>query len=280
MTYRIKWIEEHLGVTRDMIRHYEEKKLLSKKVYQNPLNRYREYDDNDIATLWGIRLLLGIGYSVNEIKEVFENKDFNFYASLTKKIKVLEKEYTEKKSYFGFAKTIQMTGRVPTVKDYGSIKFDDFLSYARENWNYHTDPEVSACIGLAEKATNNQLGDITDEEFEQMIKIIQDAQAMKESAMMHAHYKAIASLKSFKYDNDAVQTVVSSVYEYIRSLHDNDKEFREKITPSYFAKTTVPMFLDSGISELFLKNEFSEDERTFVALAIAHFGGYVDINKI
>lgn len=280
MTYRIKWIEEHLGITRDMIRHYEDKKLLSKNVYQNPLNRYREYDDDDIATLWGIKLLLGIGYSVNEIKEIFENRDFDFYASLSKKVKILEEEYNKKKSYFEFAKTIQITGRIPTVKDYGSVKFDDFLSYARENWNYYADPELSACIGLAEKSANNRVEDITYEELEEMLKVIQDAQAMQASAMMIAHYKAIASLKSFEFNDDAVQAVVSSVYGYICSLHSNDEEFKDKTTPSYFAKTTVPMFLDSEISELFLKNEFSKDERDFIALAIAHFGGYANINEI
>ena len=280
MTYRIKWIEEHLGVTRDMIRHYEDKKLLSKKAYQNPQNRYREYDDNDVATLWGIRLLLGIGYSVNEVKEMFENRNFDFYASLTKKVKTLEKDYNEKKSYYEFAKTIQMSGRVPTVRNYGSIQFDDFLAYARENWNYYSDPEISACVGLAEKTANNHLGEITDEELDQMMKVLQDAQAIKTSAMMTAYYKAIACLHSFDYRSDAVQTIVSSIYEYMCSLHNDDEEYKEKITPLYFAKTTVPMFLDSGIADLFLKNEFNEKERKFIALAIAHFGGYADINEI
>lgn len=35
----------------------------------------------------------------------------------------------------GFAKTIKMTGRIPTVLEVGSTRFQDFIKYARENWN-------------------------------------------------------------------------------------------------------------------------------------------------
>ena len=41
MKYSIKWVTEHMGITRDMIREYEKQGIIDKKSSQNPDNRYR-----------------------------------------------------------------------------------------------------------------------------------------------------------------------------------------------------------------------------------------------
>ena len=77
MGYQVKWVEEHLGVTRKALRIYEEKGLMPK----NEGGQYRRYDEDDIDRIWAIKVLQGMGYTLNEIVDVVsvassENFDF------------------------------------------------------------------------------------------------------------------------------------------------------------------------------------------------------------
>lgn len=58
MGYSVKWVNENLGITRDMLRYYEKEGLLSKEDTQNKANKYRNYSDEDIEKIWGIKLLI------------------------------------------------------------------------------------------------------------------------------------------------------------------------------------------------------------------------------
>ena len=63
MGYSVKWVVDNLGVTRDMLRYYEKEKLLP----PNQDKKYRNYSDEDIERIWGIKLLIGIGFTAKEI---------------------------------------------------------------------------------------------------------------------------------------------------------------------------------------------------------------------
>lgn len=41
-------------------------------------------------------------------------------------------------------------GRVPTTSKIGSMKFDDFLKYAHENWNFYDDPRSALFMKMAD----------------------------------------------------------------------------------------------------------------------------------
>ena len=43
--HSVKWVDEHLGVTRDMLRYYEKEKLLPVAETRNLSNKYRDYND-------------------------------------------------------------------------------------------------------------------------------------------------------------------------------------------------------------------------------------------
>lgn len=47
MKYKVKWIEEHMGITRNMIRRYEKKGVISK----NEEGKDREFDEVLITKL-------------------------------------------------------------------------------------------------------------------------------------------------------------------------------------------------------------------------------------
>lgn len=68
----IKEVEQELGIPRATVRFYEKEQLI------NPArngNTYREYRDEDIATLRKVIILRKIGFSVSEIKDFLDGKD-------------------------------------------------------------------------------------------------------------------------------------------------------------------------------------------------------------
>lgn len=66
MKYKVKWIEEHMGITRNMIRRYEKKGVISK----NEEGKDREFDEEGLRQLWDIRMLVRLGFSLDEVKEI------------------------------------------------------------------------------------------------------------------------------------------------------------------------------------------------------------------
>ena len=73
MGYSAKWVRDKLGVTRDMIRYYEKEGLIPSRSSRNPANNYRDYSEEDLERIWSIKLLIGIGFSVKEIKQLIQN---------------------------------------------------------------------------------------------------------------------------------------------------------------------------------------------------------------
>lgn len=85
MGYSVKWIVDNLGITRDMLRYYEKEKLIPRRESSNPTNNYREYSDEDIERIWGIKLLISIGFTAKEIYALMNDPDFDFGTAMTKK---------------------------------------------------------------------------------------------------------------------------------------------------------------------------------------------------
>ena len=101
MGYKVKWVEDNLGVTRKALRGFEKAGLMP----ENRNSQYRDYDDDDLDCIWTIRVLQGMGYSIKEIGEMFSDKEFDFDASISKKIAELEEKKSELERHLGYAKT-------------------------------------------------------------------------------------------------------------------------------------------------------------------------------
>lgn len=273
MGYSVKWVDEHLGITRDMLRYYEKEKLLPVDETRNPTNKYRDYSEEDIERIWGIKLLIGIGFSVKEIREFGSNPDFSFYEVVTGKVEQLEKRRDEILTYLGFAKTIQMTGRVPNATRVGSMKFDDFIEHSRQNWNVFNDPQGRRFMDAADTILDKPSEEWDASDVKSIMDIYGDI-APEEMAYIQTiggYYRVIADMKPLGYSCDAVQTVVKSLYEYM--LTYIEPEFKEKFTPLYFADRQVSSFIDSGFAAMNERN-YGKDGCLFIAQAIATFGGY------
>ena len=95
MGYSIKWVSENLGITRDMIRYYEKEKLISTDEIRNPTNKYREFSDDDIEKIWGIKLLIGIGFTAKEVYALINNSEFDFETAIAQKVVELEHKHDD-----------------------------------------------------------------------------------------------------------------------------------------------------------------------------------------
>ena len=273
MGYSVKWVDEHLGITRDMLRYYEKEKLLPVAETRNPTNKYRDYSEEDIERIWGIKLLIGIGFSAKEIREFGSNPDFSFYEVMTGKVEQLEKRRDEILTYLGFAKTIQMTGRVPNTTRVESMKFDDFIEHSRQNWNAFNDPQDRRFMDAADTILDKHSEEWDASDVKRIMDIYGDI-APEEVVYIQTiggYYRVIVDMKPLGYSCDTVQTVVKYLYEYM--LTYIEPEFKEKFTPLYFADRQVSSFIDSGFAAMNERN-YGKDGCLFIAQAIATFGGY------
>lgn len=271
MKYTVNWVEKNLGVTRKALRIYEEKGLMDKKTFQNPDNKYREYSDEDIERIWCIRLLQGVGYSLNDIVEMTQNADFDFQASLSEKVIDLERKKTEIEQYIGFAKALKLTGSFPYPKEMGSIRFEDFIKHAREYWNVNADPQMAAMQNLVDTILNKTESKLTEADLQQVEMAFGgfDTDAI---LTLHAYYNDLVERKELGVSHPVVQTLVNLIYKYC-CKHFFPAELIEGMTPQKFARYMVRSFTVGDIALLQEKN-YGKDGCEFIAEALAHFGGY------
>lgn len=279
MGYSVKWVVENLGITRDMIRYYEKEKLLPDNKSRNPTNKYRDYSDDDIERIWGIKLLIGIGFTAKEIYDLMYNPDFDFDTAIAKKVAELERKHDENLIYLEFAKSIKLLGRVPTTPQIGSVKFNDFLEYVHENWNFYEDPRSAPFMQMADILISKIPQELSPNEVERILEMIEnfDAEGMMHTYTLHGYYQVISDMKDLGYNSDVVQRVVRLLHEYLVN-HNTKPELDGKITPQFIAKYTAPFFLGGDVAILYEQN-YGKEGCLFIAQALAYYGGY-DINDL
>lgn len=279
MGYSVKWVAENLGITRDMLRYYEKKKLLSANGSRNPTNKYRDYSDEDIERIWIIKLLIGIGFTAKEIYAFMNDSDFDFDAVIAKKVEELERQHDENIIYLEFAKSIKFLGRVPTMSKIGSVKFDDFLEYAHENWNFYDDPRSAAFMQTVDTLISKPTQEWRPDDVKRIFEMFEnfDVEEMMQVCALHGYYQVIADMRDIGYSSDTVQRVVRLLHEYLVA-HNTEPELDGKITPQFVAKYTAPVFLGGDIA-LLHERSYGKEGCLFIAQALAYYGGY-DIDDL
>lgn len=279
MGYSTKWVKENLGITLDMIRYYENEKLLPKKESRNPLNNYRDYSDKDIERIWGIKLLIGVGFTAKEIYSLMNDADFDFNAAIAKKVEELERKHDEILIHLEFAKSIKLLGRVPNTAKIGSVKFNDYLEYVHKNWNFYDDPRTAPFMKTVDALVSNVPQEWSPADVERIFELFKnsDVEEMMHAYALNGYYQVISDMKDIGYDSDIVQRVVRLLHEYIVS-HNAEPDLDGKITPQFFAKYTAPFFLDGDIAIQYEKS-YGKEGCLFIARALAFYGGY-DIDDL
>lgn len=98
MKYKVKWIEEHMGITRNMIRRYEKKGVISK-------------NEEGLRQLWNIRMLVSLGFSLDEVKEIMS--EGNLKELSQRKLGELDKKCEDLQSKKDLLNIVQITGELP-----------------------------------------------------------------------------------------------------------------------------------------------------------------------
>ena len=68
--YMQKDIRERLGFTRDTLRLYEQRGIISPEI--DPANGYRYYDDWQVNLLWDAKFYQGMGFSLAEVQDILQ----------------------------------------------------------------------------------------------------------------------------------------------------------------------------------------------------------------
>lgn len=274
MGYSIKWVSENLGITRDMIRYYEKEKLISTDEMRNPTNKYREFSDDDIEKIWGIKLLIGIGFTAKEVYALINNSEFDFETAIAQKVVELEHKHDEDLIYLEFAKSIKFTGLVPNTSKIGNMKFDDFLSYARKNWNFYDDPRAAPFMEMNDILISKTPEEWSPSDVDRLARLFEnlDTEGMMHAYALHGYYQVISDMREFGYESDTVQRVVKLLHEYLIKSN-TEQELVGKITAQFVAKYTAPFFISGDVAIQYERN-YGKEGCLFIAQALAFYGGF------
>lgn len=267
MGYSVKWVTENLGITRDMLRYYEKEHLLPDKGMRNPTNKYRDYSEEDIERIWGIKLLIGVGFTAKEIYSLMNDTEYDFDRAIAQKVKELQQKHDENLIYLEFAKSIKFIGRVPTTSKIGSMRFDEFLEYAHENWNFYDDPRSAPFMQLSDALISKEPSDWSPDELERLMDMFGDTESMMHTFALHGYYQVISDMRELEYSSETVQRVVALLHRYLVD-HNTEPELDGKITPQFVAKYTAPFFLEGDVATLHERN-YGKDGCLFIAQALA-----------
>ena len=272
MGYQVKWVEEHLGVTRKALRIYEEKGLMPK----NEGGQYRSYDEDDLDRIWAIKVLQGMGYSLNEIVDfasTVTSKDFDFQESISQKVISLEEKKAEAERLLGYAKMIQLTGRFPArPREMGSVTFDAFQEKALEGWNVHNDPKAESAQILVEQLLEQPEESWGGSELGRMLQALLDfgmnLAALEATLSLDILQKAIVARFDQGADSAEVQLLVKILYDQVQELAGEDA-----MPPQQFGRLYSSSIMEGQIGQT-NQQKYGASGCAFLADAIAIFGGY------
>lgn len=266
MGYRVKWVEENLGVSRKALRIFEEKGLMPKNN-----GKYRDYSNEDIDRIWAIRVLQGMGFTLSEIEKLANDENFDFEASLEKKVKELQEKKEKIDRHLGYARTIKLTGRFPSrPKEMGSIKFEDFYEKSFNEWNLDGDKNQNFFLELADKYLTLSPDEFEKSDIGKIFYLLEQIQNCPE--IFFGSYilpKEILKRRSMGSSHPEVQLLVKMMYE---NKWENSSEFAE-MTIDQFVRFESSNYKSGDIAR-FNEQNFGIEGCSFIADAIAVFGDY------
>lgn len=268
--YQVKWVEDNLGVTRKALRNFEKLGLMP----PNEGGGYRDYSDEDIDQIWTIRLFQGMGYSLKELVSLAENEDFDFDASLEKKIKELEEKKAKIERHIGYAQNIKLTGRFPSrPKNMGSVTFGEFYEKSLNEWNVNSDPEAKNYKELADLILNTPEDEFQDTDIGRLFEFLQGLQE-KISNIDSFMMEKVIPLEILKRKENGpadaeIQLLVKMLYE------NRISSFQEmgNMTKKQFVQFESSSYMSGDVARM-KEREYGKESCLFIADAIAVFGGY------
>lgn len=99
---KIQELAEKMGLTAHTIRFYEKEGLFDSRHVQREKNNYRIYSDEAVERLQMIKKFQGLGCSLAELKEIFQDTDTNTktHTQIIEWIEQKKKEIEQKKAEY------------------------------------------------------------------------------------------------------------------------------------------------------------------------------------
>ena len=289
-----KWIETNMGITRKTIDQYEEHGFIHPT--KNPNNgKYREFSEDDLKQIWHIKFFVQLGFSLEEIKNMLSNPNFDFYKAIEEKNKKMESEKNRLEQLIGLAKFIKMTGLFPSVpSEMGSIKFEDFLKYSCESLSVDADSQSAIMYEMLQYAISKPDAEWDNEDIQQLFenilakpesewndedmlsiveffKNILGESNIESMFMLRSYWKELASLSQHEASHPEVQAVVKKMYDFEKKFLFY--EHSGTMTPQWYAQHVPSYFTGSDIAT-FNEKKLGKANCEFIVKAIEYFGDH------
>lgn len=267
MKRRVKWVENNLGVTRSALRVYESWGLLSQD-----FGKYREYDDDDLQTIWLIKELQGLGYSLKEIKEMATDGAFDFQSAMAAKVDELEAKRKELDDLIGFAKMVKLNGRIPMRKEMGSKTYQEHHEDELRGYTVNDAPEgFSDLADLISDVGNDGVDvEVLAKAIATSSKNLFNDAEIRSSIIGDFLLKQIVQRSDQGPGSSDVQLIVSMIYDL----------FKEEITvggkqipKGRFGALFGSNFVNGDLAKI-NRLAYSREGCSFIADALARFGGF------
>lgn len=268
MGYKVKWVEENLGITRKTLRVFEDHGLMPK----NEEGQYRDYSEEDINRIWSIRVLQGIGYSLKEIADMKEDENCDFMDSLEEKIKELEDEMKKLEQHLGYAKTIKLTGRFPHhPKVWGSITFNDFKEKSLSEWNMMDEPKTKECQEIAELILTRPQEEWQNTDIGRMLLLLESISNVDPDVILSECILPRAIIKRMELGaaHAEIQLLMKMIYENQVALLPDIKDMSQQQFARFYSSSYI-----AGDFARIKEKDFGREACEFVAEAAAIFGGF------
>lgn len=261
MGYKVKWVEDNLGVTRKALRGFEKAGLMP----ENKDRNYRDYDDDDIDCIWTIRVLQGMGYSIKEIVDMVNDEAFDFDESIGQKVLELEEERQKIERHLGYAKKIKLTGRLPSrPKEMGKVKFEEFQKEALEGWNLVDDPQGVEYARLAETVLSKTPEEWENSDLGCMLSSLESMMSLDVDLLLAEYVlpKAIAKRKNLGADHSDIQLMVKLIYEN-QNLLGAAYGMKDNMTIKQFSRFYASSYLAGNVAKSsvnVIKKKYAEEK--------------------
>lgn len=274
MKYQVKWVQENLGITRRVLRLYEEYGLL-------PANngKYRTYSKEELEYIWKLRMLQGMGFQLKDIAKMSKDPDaYDFNVELDIKITEMEKKKEEIDFYSGYAKMIRFTGRAPSLpKDFGKITIQEFQKKALEEWNVNGSPIRDENLDLMNRLKNGKMNETED--FEKLMNILEEFQEYVIPSKIRTLDEMVVQIiehRELGYSSQEIQFLVSIIYK--ATLDSCDLDYVP--TKEQFGRSYAGNYMNDGEIAKNNRQKYGLEICKFIADASAYFGGYKDFEDL
>lgn len=105
-----------------MIRRYEKKGV----ILRNEKGKDREFDEDDLIQLWNIRVMVSLGFSLDDVKEVLYGSNLRKVSE--KRLRVLKEEYRDLQGKINFLNVVKITGEMPSCFKVSANNFEEIYN--------------------------------------------------------------------------------------------------------------------------------------------------------